>query len=276
MALRIRQGAAVACNAGNGGAPVKAEDLAAAPPEVLADARRLAAKMADGHQPKADDITGQLVALYLAAKANAEMVVFNPGGWGWAPMEKMADWDSILKCIKATLSDLGLKSVLIVHRRTAHGWRGTMGELASQLELSRAKDKELAARVSFLTSHLPGLKVILTGESNGAAMSEKTMEHLRQNQRVYTIQTGTPFWRPSQPSPRSLIINHNGTEPDRFSQGDWGHIIWANIKSLFGKYKGSQGNILLYIGAPGHVYNWDYPLVRQRIGQFLKEKLANS
>jgi hypothetical protein len=255
----------------NGSVPFSKRDVSGIPPEVLADARRTISKNGKKNGLETTGKVEQLVSLYQAARDKDYLVIFNPGGWGWATIEKMPLWASILKGLKETLSSLGRNVLVIDYLRTTKNTRGMIGEVMALSRISRAKGGALASQVEFLLKNLPGLKIILTGESNGAVMAEKAFSFLRDNPRVFSIQTGTPFWAPSTPSPRSLIINHNGEEPDTFSRGDAWQIIKANIGSLTGKYQGNRGNILFRVGAPGHVYNWDYPVVRQKIVQFLEE-----
>ena len=61
---------------------------------------------------------------------------------------------------------------------------------------------------------------------------------------------GPPCWHPSHEFARSLVIDDNGRDQDSFTSGDWVRIIRANVEAAFGQYQGSEGNILLYIGAP--------------------------
>jgi len=253
--------------------PLQGRDRFTVPPEVQSDADRLA-KAEYGREPsKAAELARQMLDLYAAARDKDIIIVFNPGGWGWATVAQMPLWASILKGMQETLAGLGQKVLVANYQRANHSLSGALTEFLALSNLSRAKGRELATRADFLTRHLPCLKVILAGESNGAAMAEDAMGFLRANARVFSVQTGTPFWAPSEPFVRSLIINHNGVEPDTFSNGDARRWFTANVQALFGKYKTEQGNILLYIGAPGHVYNWDYPVVREKIIKFLKEEV---
>jgi hypothetical protein len=217
-----------------------------------------------------------MAAMYLAARDTDVLIIFNPGGWGWATVAGMPLWASILTGMKETLEKSGCKVRVLNYQRTCHGFVGAVSEFKALANISRAKGHELALRVKFLTHFLPRLKVIVAGESNGAALAEDAMGFLRDEPRVFSVQTGTPFWASSEPFCRTLIVNHNGVEPDTFSTGDSRRWFTANVQALFGKYKTSEGNILLYIGAPGHVYNWDYPVVRKQIIEFLKEKVVPS
>jgi hypothetical protein len=160
------------------------------------------------------------------------------------------------------------------YKRTRHGFAGIIGEVEELLGLQPAKAEELAARVDFLTRNIPGLRVILTGESNGATIAEDTMGLLKDNPNVFSIQTGPPMWHLSHEFPRSLVVMNNGVQPDTFSNGDIILIMRSNAESAFGIYEGGRGDILLYIGAPGHYYNWDYPEVRSQVERFLTEQFS--
>lgn len=72
------------------------------------------------------------------------------------------------------------------------------------------------------------------------------------------------------------MIDNNGVEPDTFSRGDWATMLRANVEAALGLYRGGKGNILLYIGAPGHDYSWQYEAVRNRITSFLAWHFASS
>ena len=267
---------ALACDAENDGVPLRVAEISCLPPGVQADILKLAEREYGRNKADAAELASQIAALYLSARDKNVLIIFNPGGWGWATVEQMPLWASILKGMKETLSGLGQRVMVVNYIRTPHSAGGALSEWLALANLSRSKGRELAARVDFLTRHLPGLKVIIAGESNGAARAEDAMDFLRDNPRVFSVQTGTPFWAPSKPFERSLIINHNGAEADSFSNGDVRRWFIANVQALFGRYKGSRGNVLLYIGAPGHVYNWDYPAVREKIIRFLTGTVVTS
>jgi hypothetical protein len=184
-------------------------------------------------------------------------------------MVDIPGWESIMLGIKDTLGGLGYKTLLIDYERTPHGFDGVIGETEVLLGIQPAKAQELAARITFLTQHLPDLRVILTGESNGASISDDALRLLSGNPRVFAIETGSPVWHSCLEFARSLVIKNNGEQPDAFSNGNIILILRSNAESAFGIYHGAQGNILLYIGAPGHYYSWDYAAVRTQITDFL-------
>ena len=252
-----------------GGQVLSSSDFNSVPAPVAESARELGQKFFPGDEAKAADLVGQLVGTYLAAADRDFVVIFNPGGWGWDPLSEIPGWESIMNGISDTLGGYGYKSLLLDYKRTRHGFDGVVGETEVLLNVQPAKAEELAARVNFLTDNIPGIRVILTGESNGATIADDTLRLLEDNPRVFAIETGPPVWHPSLKFSRSLIIRNNGEQADTFSNGDVPIIIRANAESAFGIYQGAEGNILLYIGAPGHYYSWGYAEVRSQVGKFI-------
>ena len=259
-----------------GGQVLSSSDFNGVPSQVAASARKLSQQFFPGDEAKAADMAGQLAGTYLAAADRDFVVIFNPGGWGWDPLSEIPGWESIMNGISDTLGGYGYKSLLLDYKRTRHGFDGVVGETEVLLNVQTAKAEELAARVTFLTDNLPDIRVILTGESNGATIADDTLRLLKDNSRVFAIETGPPVWHPSLKFPRSLIIRNNGEQADTFSNGDIPTIIRANAESAFGIYQGAQGNILLYIGAPGHYYSWDYAAVRSQVEEFVSGIVKSS
>ena len=251
------------------GRVLAASGFSGVPPQVVQNAVELGQQLFPGDKARAADLTGQLMGTYLAAADKDFVVIFNPGGWGWDPLTEIPGWESIMNGISDTLGEYGCKSLLLDYKRTRHGFDGVVGETEVLLNIQPAKAEELAARVNFLTQNLPGIRVILTGESNGATIADDAEQLLKANPRVFAIETGPPVWHSSLAFPRSLVIKNNGEQADTFSNGDIPDIIRANAESAFGIYHGAQGNILLYIGAPGHYYNWDYAAVRSQVERFV-------
>ena len=265
---------ALACDAETDGHVLTASDFSQVPPQVVQDARDVAVAFYGDDEVRADEMVSQLVGTYLAAVGQDFVVIFNPGGWGWDPVSEIPGWESILFGIEKTLDDFGYKTLLVDFKRTRHGFNGIIGELEVLVGIQPSKTEELASRVTFLTEHLPEIRVILTGESNGATIADNALSLLRENPRVFAIETGPPVWHPSMEFERSLVIGNNGVQPDTFSNGDIILIMRSNAESAFGIYKGGKGDILLYIGAPGHFYSWDYPAVRAQVVDFLTTKFS--
>ena len=162
------------------------------------------------------------------------------------------------------------------YRRTHDSWLGSLDEISEMAVRYDQKAKTLAARLDFLTSHNPQLRVIIASESNGGIISDKVMLLLKDNDRVYDIQTGSPFWYHPLSRERTLIINDNGETPDSFSEGDVATIIIANLKAWakFSFPEATGGHILKIFRAPGHYYSWQQPKVSREISDFLDQITA--
>ena len=268
---------ATASEVGTGGIPLSIQDFSAVPQPMFEDADRLATELFGNDQEKGHDFISQLLATYLAAKDKDVVIIFNSGGFGWTPIEEIPEGQVFVTGIESELANLGYSALLLNHFRTAETLNGCLGELILATGLYPSKARDLAARVEFLTKHIPGISVILTGQSNGAGICESVMRILKDNTQVYSIQLGPPFWEDTIELDRSLVLRSNGVFPDSFSQGDIFAIIRANIEALFGISQENQGHILLYIGAPGHDYRWEYKeddrgyTVRSQVINFLEQ-----
>lgn len=269
--------AGVADIAGSGGVQLMAPDLSAVPESVTEDAAALATELFGGYREKYDDFLSQLLATYVEAEDKDFVVIFNSGGWGWNFLENSPGWHSIFGGIEAELDNLGYTSLLLDYRRTEASWRAIIDEFVEVVRVYPSKTKYLARRVEFLTSHVPDLKVIIAGESNGTVISDSTMHLLRDNPQVYSIQTGPPFWHKNLMWDRTLVLTHNGITPDSFSRGDVRTVLWASIKVLFNLTPPEEeepGRLFLFLRAPGHDYRWQYPDVYSQITKFLEENFG--
>jgi pimeloyl-ACP methyl ester carboxylesterase len=264
---------ATVCKANSGSTPLTIQDFSGIPQPVIDDATEVAAGLFNT-EAKRHDFMSQILATYLEARDNDIVVFYNPGGWGWDPIEESPNMGTIIDGIQAELTRLGYSSLVLEYKRTAHSLNGCISELMLAAAQFPMKIEDLAARIEFLTGHIPDIRVILIGESNGAAFCENVMNSLQQDSRVYAIQIGPPFWHNGSVSDRALVLRSNGSVPDTFSHGDVITIIRSNLEALFGISQQNPGNILLYIGAPGHDYSWQYPEVRLKITGFLDNSFS--
>jgi hypothetical protein len=265
---------ALACDSVTGDL-LSVSSTAGVPAEVVKDADTVAESFYPNDPIKSVDMTDQLLGTYLAAKDKDFVIMFNPGGWGWDPITDIPGWESIVNGIKDTLGSLGYSAMGIDYKRTRHGFDGVVDEFEVLIGAQDEKAQELAARVEFLTRNLPNLHAILTGESNGAAVADEAMRLLIDNPRVYCVVSGPPVWHPCLEFERSLVIKNNGEQVDTFTTGDLILIMRANGESFFGVHSGVKGDILEYIGAPGHFYSWDYAAVRTQVNSFLENKFVS-
>jgi len=257
---------------GEGWVPLTASDLSGIPKSVIDDATQLAQQLFGNYQDKYHEFINQLLAMYLEAKDRDFVVLFNPGGWGWSSVENSLGWRSIFDGIKSELESFGYNALFLNYRRTEASLRGAIDEFVEAVTAYPSKARDLASRVEFLTSHIPDLKVIIAGESNGTVISDGVMDILRDKPRVYSIQTGPPFWSKSTMWERTLVLENNGITPDTFSRGDIPAMLWASFKALLGLAPPDEnGRIFYFLCAPGHDYRWQYPDVYHQITDFLKK-----
>ena len=269
-------GIGITSEIGSAGIPLSANDFSAIPQSVTDDAAELAAKVFREGQEKYNDFVDQLLGAYLESKDKDFIILFNPGGWGWNAVESSPGWQSILNGIESELNGSGYTSLLLHYQRTVDTSQGHINELWEMSNGYSTKAKDLADRVEFLTDHIPDLTVIIAGESNGTIICDTAMNILTENPRVYSIQTGPPFWHTTTMLDRTLVLNDNGITPDSFSQGDFPAIIWGNLKAFFGlsQPEDAYGTILHYVKAPGHDYWWQYPKVSSEINNFLEQNFG--
>ena len=259
-----------------GGLTAMNTDLSEIPQSVVDDAVQLAAQLYENNREKCNVFVEQLLAMYCDAKDKDFVVLFNSGGWGWSVVDSSPDWQTILAGIGTQLSESGYKPMLLNYQRSVNSPRGNTKELWEMFTGYSAKASDLASRVEFITGNISQVKVILAGESNGSIICDRAMAKLKDNQRVFSIQTGPPFWHRSLKLERELILTDNGVLPDSFSRGDFITVARANLRTWFGMVDSDSdsGTILLRLEAPGHRYSWLYPEVRTRIENFLNNNIA--
>ena len=261
---------------GTGGLPLSAYDPLAVPQLVAEDATRLATELLGDCQEKCNDFVSQLLAIYSEAKDKDFILIFNPGGWGYKSVEATPGWCSIFTGIESELAGLGYTSLSLEHQRTEGGLPGCLDELVERITGYRSKAEDLAYRLEFITNHIPDLKVIITGESTGTVICDRVMSILEDNLQVYSVQTGPPPWHKNIMLNRTLVMTNNGIIPDSYSQGDFGTLVWGNLRYWFGLSQPVDdfGTPPHYIGAPGHDYWWQYPEVCSQITNFLDESFS--
>ena len=264
---------AIASEIGGGGLPLSTCDFSEVPQSVIDDAAGLAVELFGDCQEECDDFVNQLMATYLEAKGKDFILFFNQGGWGWNMLDISSDWMSISAGIQSELEVSGYTSLCLNYQRTVDSIKGRLDELMSLVSLYPSKAKDLAFRIEFLTTHIPNIRVILGGESMGTIFCDSTMNILKDNPHVYSIQTGPPFWYKNVMLERTLVIRSGGIMPDSFSRGDIPTMLCVTLEDFFGfpRCELETGNVLLSIGAPGHEYWWQDAGVSSRITDFLEQ-----
>jgi len=263
--------------AGGEAKSVAMADLSEIPEPVTEDATAMAMELYGDYQDKYDEFANQLLTAYVEAKDSDFVVIFNPGGWGTKILDSSPGWSEIGQGIETELDKLGYSSLMLDYRRTARSMRGLNKELVELFSVYPSKAENLARRVEFLTRNVPDLKIIVAGESNGTVISDTVMAILRNNPRVYSIQTGPPFWHRQMTLERTLVLDTNGKVPDAFSQGNIPAMLITSLKALVGMpltEDEEAGRIFYFVRAPGHDYNWQYPGVNLKIADFLEDNFG--
>lgn len=254
-----------------GSSPLTENDFSDIPPAIVLDARTLSLELY-GHSSNAESYFQQLLSAYDDSMDKDLLIIFNPGGWGTKTLDDSSDWMSIMNGIQTELVQAGYKVVAWNFQRTSNDISGKLHELKEVVSGYYSRADDLAKRVDFLTEHNSRLRVILAGESTGTMICDSAMNLLKNNERVYSIQTGLPFWQKNTMRDRTLVVNNNGVIPDSFSNGDLVTVVRSNIKMLLGDNKTEgQGKILNIFSAPGHEYWWQNPGVYNQIGLFLEK-----
>ena len=245
------------------------------------EARHLAQQLFGNDSEKGIKFKNRLLDICSRAQNKDFLLIHNPGGWGTTHLERCLHWErSIVDGINATLDRLGYSWLLIQHFRTESGWREYVRDIKEQFHFFASKAKILAAEVEFLTRHTNNLKVILIGVSQGAGFSDAVMQHLTRLRQVYSIELGIFFLQKPRRvvTERTLAIDGNGLMPDAAMEWDIITMLRAFLATPFRwiKYRleGKPTKFGHCINVPGHEYNWEYPEVRQQIGDFLQINLG--
>jgi hypothetical protein len=260
---------------GTGGVPLLLDDYSTVPQDVADDANALAEELFDEPQPR-DDFIAQQLALYSEAQDKDFILVFSSGGWGWSLLAESPGWWGIFEGMAAELEDLGYTFLELEYLRTTPTVTAQLDEFWELLVGYPSKAGILTARIDFLTDHLPDVRIILAGESTAAVIIDNAMVRLADNERVYCIQTGPPFWHETLAAERSLIMIGNGFEVDTLAEGNGFDFMLGCYKKWFSVIKpvsaySTEPHIVV---APGHDYWWQYPEVRSQITQFLIDNFA--
>jgi len=265
----------VTCGSGAECSSLPVVDLSVVPPSVAENATELATELFGDNKEKCNAFINQMLSVYLKAKDKDFLMVFNSGGMGWKVVNETPGWLGISKGIESELTKLNYSTLQVNHLRTDETWMGALDEFVEMMILYPTKARDLAYRIQFLTDHLPNLRVIITGESDGTIIADRVMNILKHNSQVYSIQTGRPFWHKNFMLDRTLPMTNNGKVADAFSRGDILAMSWGTIKVLFGfTEQVDDGNILYYVRAPGHDYQWQYPGVSSEITNFLEQNFG--
>ena len=244
------------------------------------EARHLAQQLFGNETEKCASFTNRLLDICTRAQGKDFLLVHNPGGWGGTPLEHCMRWErSILEGVSDTMDRLGYSWLLIQYFRSGNSWRAHMWDIKDQAYFffkgKTFKAEVMAAELEFIIRHLSSLKVIMIGISQGAAFGNAVMQRLNGLCQVYSIELGMPFFHRSRRvvTERTLAADSNGLMPDALMEWDIITMVKtfaaAPFRWLKYRLQGKPVKFTNCINIPGHDYNWDYPEVRQQVGDFL-------
>jgi hypothetical protein len=245
-----------------------------------------AAEVVGSSKKAQEQFVTEVLDLYNKAKDSDLVILCNSGGWGNKPLSSDYQGQSWLTGMMETLTQMGYEPCIIDDIRTGDSLIEHLFEFKEDLTDYPSKSKVLAAKIDFLTQNISNLKVIVTGQSNGAAFTGEVANRLKNNPKVYSIQVGIPFWHRVHEVARSLVIDNSGIGSDALADRDmvaiiksnWGKLLILNHVPSFTpvdwfisraaliltSYKFGLGLL-----APGHEYMWEYPGVGPVIEAFL-------
>ncbi len=245
------------------------------------EASHLAERLFGNDIQKRASFTKRLLDIYAKSQGKDFLIIHNPGGWGTTHLPNLLQWErSIVEGVSATIAKLGHSWFLTQYFRSNSGWREIIKDIREQTRFFTSKAPIMAAELTFLTQHLPDLRVIMIGVSQGAAFSNAVSQYLDGLDRVFSIELGTPFPYKSRRviTEKTLALDSNGLMPDALMEWDVPTItrtyLVAPFRWLKYKLQGKRVKFTYCLNVPGHDYNWDYPEVQGQIEDFLKLKLS--
>ena len=244
------------------------------------EAQHLAEQLFGDDTKKCTSLTNRLLDICRRAQGKDFILIHNPGGWGGTRLEHCMRWErSIVEGVSDTIERLGYSWLLSQYFRSGTGWWSHMRDIKDQarffLKGESYKVKIMAAELKFIVQHVNNLKVILIGVSQGAAFGNAVMPELGGVPQIYSIELGMPFFHRSRRvvTERTLAIDSNGLMPDALMEWDIPTVVRAYLVAPFRwiKYwlEGKPMKFARCINVRGHDYNWEYPEVRQQVGNFL-------
>jgi hypothetical protein len=234
---------------------------------------------------KREKMAARVWEMYTNASGKDFLAIHSPGGWGNTQWEGLLDWEkSIVTGVTSTLEKMGYIYIMMQYFRSGDSWWAHMSDIFKEARFFLTgvsyRAEVMAEELKFLIQHLPGLKVILVGASQGAAFNNAVMILLGNTERIYSLELGTFF--PHMPrrviTDRTLVIDSNGLMPDPICHRD----LWAGTKAYIrGTYRWFkyriQGHPVKYThctNTPGHEYKWEYPAVHSNITEFLTARFG--
>jgi len=245
------------------------------------EVRQLALRLFGDSEEKRAGFEKRLLDMYTKSEKSQFLIIHNPGGWGNTRIENLLQWErSIIEGVDNTIRKMGYSGVLVQYFRSSTGWRAVFSDVREQSRYFNFKAEVMAEEMMLLTRHLNKLKILMIGISQGAAFSNAVLQRMDGEERIFSIEIGTPFYYKSKSvaTDRSLTLNGNGLMPDALMEYNVPVILktyfTAPVRWLKYRIQGKKIKFTYCINVPGHDYNWDYPEVRGKIEEFLRTKFG--
>jgi pimeloyl-ACP methyl ester carboxylesterase len=208
-----------------------------------------------------------------AAAEYDTVIIFNPGGWGDAPLDRAVDFATILEGIQQNLVRLGNRPVVIPYQRIGPGLPGKIAGIKEQLNSFQNTFKAQVRDIEYLLQCFPEKKIILVGFSVGGGLSGRTLSNITDHANFYAITVGVPGWYRAFGSARSLVLNNADQDP--VAVGDVevlaGCIFKCPANWLQNKFNRRGVSLALSLQFPHHDYSWSSPYVGTPIVDFLEK-----
>jgi hypothetical protein len=201
------------------------------------------------------------------------VIIFNPGGWGDASLERARDFAPVLAGIQQTLKRLQCPSVVVPYTRTATGLPGRISGTKEQLNSFKHSAAILARDIEYLARKFPEKRFIIAGFSTGGGLNGRALPGVSSLPNVYGITVGVPGWFPTYSSERSMVLDNRHRDP--VCCGDVATIAMSVFKApliwLRSRVTGQNLSLALSFQLPHHEYSWFSPEVGAPIVKFLEQ-----
>lgn len=205
------------------------------------------------------------------------IIIFNPGGWGYASLDEAGTFQTVIDGIKNTIEEWGYNVFVVPYNRT----RDTLAEKIKGLkELNQDfenRSRETADQIENFLERNSKTKIVMAGVSNGGVFVDKVMEKISEETQtvVYAVEVGKPYQPEVAESANILRIEN---DQDLLAKGDLYNLtftyIKGSIKWLYAKLTGnSELSFTEATYIPNHRYGWDSPKVGPQITDFLAKKV---
>lgn len=204
------------------------------------------------------------------------LIMVNRGGWGDGGLERAREEQAVVEGMFHVLQSQGWHCELKAHERLHSPTLRKYVQAFFDLLLGyKQASRILAQQLQAVLQASPGRCILLVGYSLGAILNISTMQRLPHEQRLYSIELGTPFFVHSLSGEQILRLQK---PDDVFSSGPLRSFLFVMLQALLvlaaniGTLQGTS--ILDAWHMKGHDYAWDNPSVRDPIEKFLRSRFV--